>query len=266
MKKILLMGLSALLLVACIIPEGKARVGFEFGTTVVEARGIASRGINDLTDIPVVGTGGTLIGTITLSTVEMLISEIDIDLTDAAEDTLLGESDIEGPFLVDLLTGKTNPEIKPTIVDAKAYEEIEFEVEPLDDDEKNQNVVAEDHPLYTHSIRMRGVYKADGQEETQDFEFLTSEEFEFEILDDENGTSLVIPEGQEISLSVIFQAQQWFNFTDQDFDFSSLPSSQAIVLSDDETEDDEKKIKESIEKNIEKSGELEDDDDDDYDD
>lgn len=93
--------------------------------------------------------------------VELAAAPTDSGKTDDG-DCGKGENELNGPFVVDLLTGATLPAMGDLSVPAGIYKKVKIH---LDHAQKSDNLVDSTDPLMGHTLYVKGTYSMPGQEE-----------------------------------------------------------------------------------------------------
>lgn len=142
------------------------------------------------------------------------------------------EYDFEGPFIVDLLTETSNPEIPLSTIEAGIYHELEAESAEILDNEA--------------SIIIKGSFTAaDGS--SVPFEYYYQDDQDFEV---ENEAGFEISEATLNQVTIVFDFAAWFSGVD----FTSATINESgIVLIDEENNET---LYELIETNLEEAAEL----------
>ena len=109
-------------------------------------------------DITVVGTGGTVLGKMTLTQARLSLEEIKIKL--ASSDTE-ARQEFEGPYVVNLLNNAVTPDPGAIELPNGNYRNIQLKIAKLEQDEA-EGVVADGDPLIDRSIYLMGSYKPTG--------------------------------------------------------------------------------------------------------
>jgi hypothetical protein len=125
------------------------------------------------------------------------VEEVEFESLEINDDDF--EVDFEGPFAIDLLTGKSQPTIPSSFLLPGKYEEVELE---LDDD-------------ISPNIMIAGAVAVDA-ETAINFVFSSSEDIEFEAEAEEAGQAYLfeVLEGEDINIVMEFQLNEWFNGVD----------------------------------------------------
>ena len=258
----------------------------------------------DTVVLSVEDVSGVEIGILSLTDARVALKEIKIKLAEEEVDSTNEEEDdnvkFKGPYVVDLITNTISPSLDTITVIPGNYKEIELKLHKIKGEEKDDDsitvLIGPDDPLFGNSIYIAGTYTgATADSVVTDVPFFLSfdfdEKFRLTGIDSSTGiadTSLGFEVVDEAVSSVIiaFRQAKWFIFDDPEtnkkmLDFNSITLSQdstgaAIILLDEDTEDDNEDIRRVIKENIKESadygrdkdgnGELESDEDDDPDD
>lgn len=207
-------------------------------------------------DLPVIGKGGNVIGTLTLTEARLSLKEIKLKL---ASDDAVGRQEFQGPFVVDLLTSQLKPDPGTIEVPAGTYRDIELNLATLDKDAAG-DVVAAGDPLIDRSIFLTGTYKpAGGVSSTVVMDFDVNERFSLGRAGSAFAGMNVV-EGQPNSVIIAFGVGQWFNFSGKDADFSDLAGA-SIVLTKEAKGNLAQDVRKDIKENIKGSAKFGKDDD-----
>ncbi len=232
---ILALGSLFFLMIAC---QGVQTAGTEIGNP-------------DTVALTVVGIEPGLGGTARLRTQGGLfqIDEARVVLADLefvqagtnCDETEESEIEFRGPYIVDLLTDVSDPDLGEVTVAAGRYCEIELRIEKLDVAEIPTGVDATD-PIVEHSILVRGLSPAGTA-------FVVMAEFdeEFEIESREAG--IVVSDTESTALILGFLLEEWF----VGVDFASATVNQGQILIDPNTNS---VLLETIKVNVKRSAKL----------
>ncbi len=140
------------------------------------------------------------------------------------------EVDFKGPFVIDLLTGVSNPEIPMAGLYPATYDEVEVELIDEDDNSGQKSIV------------VKGTYGADDIV----FEFSTTEDFEFEAEADDDSQAYLfeVIEGKTTNVVMEFQLANWFKGVD--FTTGTLNENGKLIISETENKSLYDKIAENI--------------------
>lgn len=197
--------------------------------------------------------GETIAEPLVLETFQISLGEIEFDINDDMEDLLPGNDttysdiELEGPFLVDLLSADavTGIDLTTANIPNAVYEEIEFDFEPYDMDEPAE--------MKNKTILVKGTYEGTA------FIIISDEELELE-LEYVNGYKL---DGTDSRLFIDLNLGQLITFVAA-IDFTSItPEADGTILI---SKDKNKEILEQFEKAIENSFDIEEEDEDGHDD
>lgn len=251
--------------------------------TAKQATRAINRAATSALEIDVLDTLGDVKGTLTLNDAWVVIEEIELEHED---DYAPGETEVdsaediefEGPFVIDLKTNTSYPELPMISIKSGIYTDIEFDLEPLHSDDLVGLADLDEATktkLTGKTIYFEGTYLALNGTSPVDFKLETSEEIDFEL----NAQSLdangfVIDNVGINDVIVAFRMATWFDFSNPEtndydnLDLSVFDSAIEIVLTDSNAQ-----ILEVIAENIEFSadygvdeddnGELDDDEDED---
>ncbi len=151
---------------------------------------------------------------ITFSEAIIHVDEVEFESLEVDDDDY--EIDFDGPFEIDLLTGKSVPEIPTTYLRPGKYEEVEVELD--DDVSPNITIVGQAHIDEANVI---------------DFVFRGDEDidFEAEAEDVEQPYLFEVAEGERIDIVMEFQLDEWFKGVD--FTSASTNDDDVVVISKD---------------------------------
>lgn len=171
------------------------------------------------------------------------------------------EIEIRGPFIFNLLTGESFPDIGTIEIPSGIVKEIEIKIDDVEEDETLPDGVPAD--LAGHTLLVEGTF-TDGDAATP-FSLLLDfdEEVEFENLD-----GIEVSEVVDINAIIIsFDVSSWLSGVDMaacvaDGDVE-VADDGTVVITEDSSSGDCSDIEDTIKDNIEASGTLDEDDDDD---
>lgn len=206
------------------------------GYTAFKGRGTMSR---TSVTISVKDTTGAHIGDLTLTSARLGLSEIKFDMQDAPSDS--GESQFQGPYIVDLLANSISPSLGTQVITPGIYDQIRLKLDKIetgDTDATGAPLLGATDPLLDNSIYLEGTYTgttASGPVTDASFSltFDLDENFELNAPDVANGFSVT---GTGETIIIAFRLISWFAFedtsvNDKGVDLSDVTlSSGAIVL------------------------------------
>jgi hypothetical protein len=106
---------------------------------------------------------------------------------------------VSGPFVIDLMTGASTPDLSGVRVPALTYRRIDFR---FDDGDPRDGVIAQDHPLNDRTWVSQMTFTHDGEEVTVDIALRFNEDFRVE-----QPAGIELRGGDE--LLVLFDPQGW---------------------------------------------------------
>jgi hypothetical protein len=238
---------------------------------------IAPRALADATDIAVIAEDGiTELGIITLTEAWISLGEINFQAEGVDSDL---EIELEGPYIVDLLTNTVSPTLPDLDLTTGTYTEISMKIDHIDGTETETDgetlLVDENDPIYGYTVYLKGTYTGSaGGASYTDIPFVLSYDIEKSIELSGSSTSLgfTVDEGTFNPIIIAFRLNKWFNFNNSEtnsdnFDFTDLigiTANPGIIL-DLNASGDNSSIREVIEKNITESADYGEDDNDDGD-
>ncbi len=188
-----------------------------------------------------------------LEAFQICLGEIEFDVNDDMEDMLPGNDsvysdvELEGPFLIDLLSAdaETGIDLATADVPNAVYEEIEFDFEPYDKDEPAE--------MTGKTIWVKGSYEGTA------FTIISDEELELE-LEYANGYTL---DGADSRLFIDLNLAQLKTFVAAiDFTAAVAEEDGSILITKEKNEDILKQFEEAIENSFDIDEDDEDEDDD----
>lgn len=217
------------------------------GDSEVQLNIVGSNGLALLNaPIEVTDTGGSVIGSITLTQASVGLKEI--KLSNSGENQNIQK--FEGPYLANLLTNQVTPALGQIKVPAGGYNSLKVGIEKLDSEKISQ--VAEGSSLDGKSIYLVGSFKdLNGVSKPLQMDFELSEELEIQTTGE-----IDIEKGVANKLTMAFDFSVWFDFSNADYDFNDLASS-SIVLTKDAEDETAKKLQEYMKEQIKNSIKLE---------
>lgn len=257
--------LTSLLLAACAQNEGDGKGDVTLSLQSTE--GSRSFFRTAISGIPVKDVAGDVQGTIDLTDAWVLVKEIEFEHEDDEEtaDSDINKLEFIGPYMVDLLTGVTYPELPQISIDTGLYTDIEMDIEKLNPSDRSgltglDSGVAD--TLEGYSLYLSGTYTEGST--TVDFTLYYDQTDEFEFsAQGESTKGFVIDDTGLNDIIVAFRLNEWFRFDNSDTNNGlsvSFPDASADIVLDANTNDD---VMDVIEDNIEDSAEYGEDDDDD---
>ncbi len=143
------------------------------------------------------GTGLKSSESINFTEATIHVEEVEFESLEVNDEDF--EVDFEGPFEIDLLTGKSQPTIPSAFLLPGKYEEVELEL----DDDVSPNILVEGTAVIDESTSV-------------DFIFYSNEDIEFEAEAEESGQNYLfeVVEGEDINIVMEFQLNEWFNGVD----------------------------------------------------
>lgn len=230
--KILAIGLSAAVIIACDSSEDPSLANVD-----IQLRAVSSQGA--------INPGGRTASTSAIEFNEFYIGvteiEFETEMDNMGSDDDDYEIEFEGRFVVDALNGTSTPDFGIADLAPGLYHEIEIEMEPVLGG--------------GNTLDIKATYTVNGQE--YPVEFLSDESFELEIEDDEG---FMLDEGSLKSVLILIDLDILFNGVD--LSVASVDGDGVIRLNDESNAG----ITSMIENNLENALDALDDDDDDYDD
>lgn len=237
---------SALLLTAC----GPSASTETKGQTTLSIQGTSPSGTSTRTatrttagpsvDVTVYDNNGNADGTLTLTKAWMVVKEVDMEKEDEVEDDGL-ETEVEiefvGPFVVDLLTSTSSPELPALMMDAAFYDEIEMDIEklgPNDLDGSGAPLIDTYPELEHYSLYLEGTY-TDQTESTYiniPFTLKYDQTDEFEMSGVALGNGVALEAGSAANMLVAFRMARWFRFDDPDTNSDLLYTISDAIVSD----------------------------------
>ncbi len=193
--------------------------------------------------------GETTVDPLVLQTFQISLGEIEFDIDDEMEDllpegeTVYSDIELEGPFLIDLLSADaiTGIDLATVNIPNAVYEEIEFDFEPYDKEEPAE--------MKEKTILVKGTY------EGTEFTIISDEELELE-LEYVNGYKL---DGADSRLFIDLNLGQLKTFVAA-IDFTTVtPEEDGTILI---SKDKNNEILKQFENAIENSFDIEEEDDD----
>jgi hypothetical protein len=245
-------------------------------------------------EIEVIGTDGSVIGTLTVTDARIVLKRIkfktleereqedesedvssvrsvlsgsedgedageDIEACGDSEDASETEDNVvfRGPFVVNLLTNESTPSFSELDVPAGDYREIEMrmhKVRGCERDDQGAVAVAETDPLYNQSVVIQGSYTASGGA-ARDFAYIDDEGEEFQLSGASASVGFTVAEGVSQNILVAFRMARWFDFTGLDVSLADASGSGPIQL-DVSASDADSQIRELIRENLKASADY----------
>lgn len=235
-------------------------------------------------DIDVLGTGGAVIGVLTLTDARVALEQIKfktleereaedgvtygsedrVALTSDGEDSEEGtdtedssssEFEFEGPYVVDLITNTSTPSFSTISLPAGDYSEIQLKLHKIDgseDDDEGAQAVDSSDPLFDNSVVLRGTYTPTSGS-VQNFTFIYDLDEEFELSGSSNSVGFSLADGVDNSVLVAFRMAKWLDFTGQSADLSSLSGD---ILLDSTSSGGASSIREIVRDNVKASADY----------
>ncbi len=227
--------------------------------------------------VPVIGKDGVKHGDLTITEAFMAVKNIQIELEPSqvnSSEEQEQEITVEypGPFLVNLITGVSNPDFPAIGLLPGAYDEIELAIDRLDGSERAADgtpLASPGSPMYGQSLYLTGRYTGRvGGADYTDLPFVLAYDIDesFDLSGTDPVVSMAFESGSLNSIIIAFRLVQWFDFSKAKtnpglaVDFSaltlgSLGGAPAIVL-DGSANGSNVAIREVIEENIEESADF----------
>ncbi|MBU2863801.1 DUF4382 domain-containing protein [Reinekea forsetii] len=172
-------------------------------------------------DISVIDASGATLGTLTLDSAWVVVDEIELehedDYADNEDEVESEEVEFVGPFVVDLATNTTYPELPQVDIKAGNYTDIEFELEPLKEADVDSLVGLDDTTkaiLTGKTIHFSGTYLKVNATEGVAFTFSTDEDIEFEFSGEGEASKGFMVDGAGLNdVIVAFRTDAWFDFS-----------------------------------------------------
>lgn len=237
---------SALLLTACgpsasTETKGQATLSIQGTSPSGTATRTATRTTAGTTvDLTVYDNTGAADGTLTLTKAWMVVKEIDMEKEDEVEDDGL-ETEVEiefvGPFVVDLLTSTSSPELPALMMDAAFYDEIEMDIEklgPNDLDASGAPLIDTYPELEHYSLYLEGTYTDQTASTYVNIPFTLKydQTDEFEMSGAALGNGVALEAGSAANLLVAFRMARWFRFDDPGTNSDLLYTISDAIVSD----------------------------------
>ncbi len=148
---------------------------------------------------------------LTISKAVIHVEEVEFESLEQNDDDF--EIDFKGTFKIDLLTGKSTPNIPTSYLQAGKYEEVEVEL--------NEDIDV--------NLLINGTISSVDNEPIN-FEFYCNEDFEFEAegKDTASGYLFEVVEGQDVNIVMEFNIEEWFTGIDIT---SGTPTNGVIIIS-----------------------------------
>ncbi len=157
-------------------------------------------------------------GSIAVDSAYLSISEIEFELKGNVDSaTEVEDAEFKGPYFVDLLTNKVSPELGLTDLPAGEYDDIEFEIDKIDDEDIKLGVMYDKtHPLAVggYSILVKGAYTPSAAGAAAiPFTFGYTDDVEVQIAAPANGAikSFTIDENAVNNIIIAFRMSEWFD-------------------------------------------------------
>jgi hypothetical protein len=196
------------------------------------------------------GRSGTEIGILSLTEARVVLKEIKIKVNSSDGKS---RQKFPGPYVVDLLTNQTTPELDEIKLDSGAYTSVELVMAKLEKDKKIDGFDDGD-PIVERSILLTGNYQPQtGAGVAFEMSYDVDESFKIGLGDRQNEVQ-VSPEAAT-ALIIEFQLTSWFDFSGSPLDFSDLDSG-PITLAKDTEGEATKKVREAIKENIKDSAKF----------
>ena len=232
--------------------DGLGNVSLKFSTSSAQTSKsiIASSAVNtrSLISTPVSGitvtdTSGNISGTIDLNSAWVVIKDIgfeaegEVHTTDSTS-TSTDDSELEfiGPYVLDVLTGTTYPDLSQIDIGAGSYRNIKINIEKLAAaDAGNITNLATDvaNKLASYSLYLAGTYtSADGTSYVDiPFSLSLSDEVEFSFAGSSSPKAFVIEDQGQNDIIIAFNLDEWFAFNNSETNSDSLLLESAITSS-----------------------------------
>jgi hypothetical protein len=176
--------------------------------------------------------------------------EMEIDDSDG-EQEIESKIRLQGPFVFDLLTGASTPDLGTLTVPSGIYREVEVD---LHEAEAEDGLLSAGDPLIGNTLHVEGTYTGvDGS--SQPFSMALDFDEEIEI---ESPGGVQVLEGDVEPIATQLDVSMWF----AGVDLSACAASGSVDIDDSESSACDN-LEETIKENIKNSFEFEDDDDDD---
>jgi hypothetical protein len=215
------------------------------------------------TNLSLTNSSGTVIGTLTLSSAKIGLSEIKIQNTDSATDS---EANFKGPYLVDLLNNQTTPSFSNLSISSDTYNQIKLKLDKIEAGDVTANPglgLEPGNDFVGNSIRLVGSYSGSTQSGTVSsmptiLEFDFDEEFE---LNASTGKSLDLTSAESMQVLVAFRLGRWFSMTNTitngaGLDFSVVTPQSGQILLNENSSGSESQLRQVIKENIKKSADF----------
>lgn len=183
---------------------------------------------------------------------------------DSSDDDSSNEDHIRfsGPFIFDLLTGTSTPDLTDLSIPSGTYRRIEVKIDDLDEE---STAVETGHPLLGNSMVLEGTH-TEGESAR---EFRVILKFNEKVRFQKSGGFTINESSTVNDLVVSFSASSWFSNIDIGACLDSGRASQdndGVYVINNDTSGDECEFKDDLKRNIKNSGTVDKDDDDDSDD
>ncbi len=180
--------------------------------SLANPRALASRAVSSL-EIPVEYPVGTSAGTISLTTVQFVLKELELEQKDDTDSSF----DFKGPYLVDLIAETIDPEPAAADLPAGTYTQIKFKIDKAEDGEKDEAgavLAASTDPIYGHSIYLAGSYTPAGGVAVP-FTYTFDVDAEFELTPSgDTSVGLDIVNTAVNNVMIAFRLNRWFDGID----------------------------------------------------
>jgi hypothetical protein len=196
----------------------------------------------------VIGKSGDVIGVMELSEAKVALAEIELKGADESESES-GEQTFAGPYIVDLLSGSSNPVPESIAVNAKNIGDVKMKIHKIEDDDADL-----DPAMKKLSILIKGTFadQAGGGSRKMVFSHEVGEELSLKS-EGENVPDFTLADGENI-ITIDLDIASFFDFNsksaNQDVDFASVggdidmtESSSGVV----------KKLRETVKRNFKRS-------------
>lgn len=203
------------------------------------------------------------LGTLTLSSAKIGLSEIKIKNTDSTTES---EANFEGPYLVDLLNNQTTPSFSNFLTSSDTYNQIKLKLDKIEAGDVTANPglgLEPGNDFVGNSIRLVGSYSGSTQSGTVSsmptiLEFDFDEEFE---LNASSGKSLDLTSADSRQVLVAFRLARWFSMTNTitngaGLDFSMVTPQSGQILLNENSSGTESQLRQVIKENIKKSADF----------
>jgi hypothetical protein len=243
---------ASLLTVGCLPSDDKGTTTLEFSGQNSSTRAI-TRTAEATTNLPIIGTAGTEIGQFQLTDAWIVVDEIefehemdeDTEGNDSDEESVEGseegsdvdtdsahEAEFTGPFVINLLTGTSYPELPQIQIETGFYTDIEIELDALlqEDAEGLAELPTEAFDaLLGHSIFLAGSYTDVSASMTMPFSITFDSDIEFEFTGSDTTLGFTIDDTGINDLIVAFQLDTWFDYSNLETNPDSISISNLLA-------------------------------------